>query len=107
MNHIQIFELFKKKEVRKGNYLSKQDQSEPFNPYLYEDPFNDDGKFYICTNCDSSKLTPIALGGMQSPHWKCDNCGEMNYSPKYMSPERYKKYIEDKELQTAVKKYNI
>jgi len=101
MKYIKLFE-FKKR----GNYLSKQDQPEPFNPYLY-DSFDDEGKFYICYNCDSNKLIPIALGGMQPPHWMCDNCGEMNFAPKYMSPKNYKEYLEYKELQRSAKKYNL
>lgn len=107
MKHLKLFELFKKKPKERGNYLSKQDQPEPFNPYLYNDPFNDNGKFYICCMCDSNKLTPTALGGMQPPRWKCDNCGELNYAPKYMSPERYIEYLEEQELKKATNKYNL
>ena len=44
---------------------------------------------------------------MSSPKWKCDNCGEMNYSPKWISPDEYDKYIEDKEIKKHAKKYNL
>lgn len=91
MKRLKTYELFKKK----GNYLTKQDQPKgTFNEYLYDNGFGD--RFYICSECDSYKLTPISKGGMQSPEWHCDNCGELNYSPTWKSPEEYKDYIKDK-----------
>jgi hypothetical protein len=31
----------------------------------------------------------------------------MNYAPKYMSPEQYEQYVEDKIIAKDVKKYNL
>lgn len=66
------------------NYLTKEDQPDE---YLYNNGFSD--RYYICSNCSSNKLTPIPQGGFSSPKWKCDNCGEMNYAPKWVSPQEY------------------
>lgn len=44
---------------------------------------------------------------MTPPEWHCDNCGEINYAPKYMSPTQYHKYLEEKEIKKSTKKYNI
>jgi hypothetical protein len=93
MRYLKVYELFNKK--KKGNYLTKESQpKDTFNEYLYDNGFDD--RFYVCNECDSYKLTPIPKGGMQSPEWHCDNCGEINYSPKWMSPDEYKDYIKDK-----------
>ena len=93
MRYLKIYELFKEK--KKGNYLTKEDQpNNTFNEYLYNNGFDD--KFYICSECDSYKLTPIPKGGMTSPEWHCDNCGETNYAPKWMAPDEYEDYFKDK-----------
>ena len=44
---------------------------------------------------------------MSPPKWKCDNCGEINYAPKYLSPEEYDEYLENKEIKRSTKKYNL
>ena len=94
MRHLKVYELFKEKEKR-GNYLTKEDQPKnTFNEYLYDNGFGD--RFYICSECDSYKLTPKAKGGMQSPDWFCDNCGEQNWSPKWLRPDEYEDYMKDK-----------
>lgn len=93
-------------EKHKGNYLTKQDQPRnKFNEYLYDNGFGD--RFYVCSNCDSYKLTPTARGGMQPPEWLCDDCGEKNYAPKWMSPDEYFDYITNKAIIKKGKKYNI
>lgn len=106
MNHIKIFELFKKKGNYLGNYLTKPDQDKnKFNEYLYDNGFGD--RYYICSECDSYKLTPIPQGGMTPPKWHCDDCGEMNYAPKWLSPEEYDEYIENKKIKKVANKYNL
>lgn len=102
MKHIQLYELFKK---TKGNYLTKDQPKDTFNPYLYDNGFGD--KYYICSDCDSYKLTPIPQGGFSPPHWRCDNCGEINYAPMWLSPDEYEDWLEDKKLKKNVKKYNL
>lgn len=93
MRYLNVYELFKEKK-KKGNYLTKQDQpKDTFNEYLYDNGFGD--RFYICGECDSYKLTPKAKGGMQSPDWFCDNCGEQNWSPKWLRPDEYEDYMKD------------
>lgn len=88
------------------NWLTKKYQrKDSYDEYLYDNGFGD--RYYICTKCDSNKLTPISRGGMQSPEWKCDNCGEHNYSPKWMSPEEYKEYIEEKKIKITSTNYNL
>lgn len=62
-------------------------------------------RYYVCTKCDSNKLTPKPSGGFSPPTWYCKNCGETG--TKSMSPERYKEYLEEKELKRQTKKYNI
>lgn len=90
----------------KGNYLTKEDQpKKSFNAYLYDNGFGD--RFYICSNCDSYKLTPISRGGMSPPEWICDNCGEKNYAPKWISPDEYDDYIENKKIKKNMNKYNL
>lgn len=44
---------------------------------------------------------------MQPPDWKCDNCGQMNYAPKSMTPDQYEIYLKDKEIKKDTKKYNL
>ena len=96
MKHLKTIENFlTKKYQRKKNY----------NEYLYDHGFGD--VYYICTKCDSYKLTPIPTGGFSPPHWHCDNCNEMNYAPKSMTPYRYKQYLEEKEMKRQAKKYNL
>lgn len=103
MKNIKTYELFNRK---KGNYLTKPYQrKEKFNEYLYNNGFGD--RFYICSECDSYKLTPTPKGGMQPPDWKCDNCGQMNYAPKSMTPDQYEIYLKDKEIKKDTKKYNL
>lgn len=104
MNHLKLFELFNKR--RKGNYLTKTYQrKDKFNEYLYDNGFGD--RYYICSKCDSYKLTPIARGGMTIPEWHCDNCGEINHAPKWLSPEEYDEYIENKKIKKVTNKYNL
>ena len=96
----------KKFEKKKGNYLTKEDQpDDTFNEYLYDKAFGD--IFYVCSQCDSYKLTPRSARGFEPPIWKCDDCGHINFAPASISPDRYKKYIEDKELKKNIKKYNV
>lgn len=73
--------------------------------YIYDNGFGN--RYYICSKCDSYKLVPIYKGGFQPPEWKCENCGEMNYAPKWMSPEEYVDYIENKDMLNKAKTYNI
>lgn len=81
------------------NWLTKKYQrKKSYDEYLYDNGFGD--RYYICSKCGSNKLTPIAQGGMTSPNWKCDNCGEMNYAPKWEDPEEYN-------LKKDTKKYNL
>ncbi len=81
------------------NWLTKKYQRKnSYDEYLYDNGFGD--RYYICSNCGSNKLTPIAQGGMTPPKWKCDNCGEMNYAPKWVDPEEYN-------LKKDTKKYNL
>ena len=88
------------------NYLTKDNQpKENYNEFLYDNGFGD--KFYICSKCNSYKLTPIPSGGFSPPSWNCEECGEMNYSPKYMTPEGYWKWIEQMEIDKETKKFNI
>lgn len=88
------------------NWLTKQDQDKKsHNEYLYDNGFGD--RYYICSKCDSYKLTPIPKGGMTPPEWICIDCGEINYAPKWISPDKYEEYIEDKEIKKNTKKYNL
>ena len=88
------------------NYLTKKYQRKAnYDEYLYDFGFGD--RYYICSNCDSNKLTPISKGVMTPPEWRCDNCGEINLSPNWKSPKEYKEYIENKEIKKTSKKYNL
>jgi len=103
MKNLKTLEFFKK---NKGNYLTKQEQpKKSFNEYIYDNGFGD--RYYICSECDSYKLTPIPQPGFSPPHWKCDDCGAMNFAPKWISPEQYEKYLEDKIIAKNAKKYNL
>ena len=97
MKHLKIYELFGKKRVKDSNEVDRK--------YLYDNGFGE--RYYICSNCDSYKLKRIFKGGMQPPDYKCENCGQINYAPRGMSPEEYKEYIEDKKIKASIKKYNI
>jgi len=88
------------------NWLTKKYQrKKSYDEYLYDNGFGD--RYYICTKCDSNKLTPIMQGGMTPPTWHCDNCDEMNYAPKWLSPKEYKEYIENKKIKKTSSKYNL
>jgi len=88
------------------NYLTKKYQrKKDYNEYLYDNGFGD--RYYICSNCDSYKLTPKRNSGFSGPNWKCDNCGETTHSPKWMTPEEYKEYLEEKEIKKEIKKFNL
>lgn len=51
MKHVKTYE----------NYLTKKYQRRAnYDEYLYDNGFGD--RYYICSNCDSYKLTPIAKG---------------------------------------------
>lgn len=96
MKHLKTFE----------NYLTKKYQrKKDYNEYLYDNGFGD--RYYICSKCDSYKLTPIPSGGFSPPEWHCDNCGEINYGPSSMHPEKYKDYIERKEIKKSTNKFNL
>ena len=84
MKNIKTFELFGKKSHKNVDLNTS---------YLYDNGFGE--RYYICSNCDSYKLKRNIKGGMTPPDYKCDNCGQMNYAPKSMSPEEYEEYIED------------
>lgn len=87
------------------NYLTKRYQRKKnYNEFLYDDGFGD--RYYICSECDSYKLTPIKQGGFSPPNWKCE-CGHINYSPKWMTPDEYKEYLTEKEIKKETKKFNL
>ena len=88
------------------NYLTKKYQRKKnYNEYINDNGFDD--RYYVCSICDSYKLKPISQGGFSSPTWECQDCGNINYSPTWMSPEEYEEFLEEKEIKKQTKKFNL